>query len=211
MRKDLTDITIVIDRSGSMSSCKKDAEGGVNTFIEDQKNQPGSASLTIVQFDSVYEFVCKGAPIKDAPKFTLNPRGSTALLDAIGRAVAETGERLAAMKESDRPGLVIFVILTDGEENSSREFRMPQIKEMIEHQTNKYGWQFVFLGANQDAFSTAGGLGISAANASNYSEQKTSGALWATSNNVSSSRAAVSRGLAPSMGYTDQQRQEMSK
>lgn len=209
MRNDLTDITIVIDRSGSMSSCKTDAEGGVNTFIEDQKKQPGSANLTLVQFDSVYEFVHNGVPIKDVPKFELKPRGSTALLDAIGRSVTETGERLAKMPEKDRPGLVVFVILTDGEENSSREFRAPQIKEMIEHQTSKYAWQFVFLGANQDAFKTAGGLGVSVANSSGYSEQKTSGALWATSNNVSRSRSMVKAGLAPDMAYSDQQRKDM--
>jgi hypothetical protein len=97
MRTDLTDITMVIDRSGSMESIRTDAEGGINTFIDSQKTEPGEALLTLVQFDTEYEFVHKGAAIGSVPKFTLVPRGSTALLDAVGRAINETGARLAAI------------------------------------------------------------------------------------------------------------------
>ena len=122
MRTDLTDITMVIDRSGSMQSIRSDAEGGINSFIEQQKQEPGEANVTLVQFDADYEFVHSGVPIRQVPAFKLVPRGSTALLDAVGRAINETGARLAAMDEVQRPGLVVFVIVTDGEENSSREF-----------------------------------------------------------------------------------------
>ena len=160
MRNDLTDVTVVLDRSGSMQSCRDDAEGGLNTFIEEQKKQPGETLFTLVQFDTEYEFVHKGKPIRDVGPCELVPRGMTALLDAVGRAIAETGERLAAMPEPDRPGLVVFVIVTDGQENSSKEYTKPQIKEMIERQQNDYKWQFTFLGANQDAFAEAHGIGI---------------------------------------------------
>ena len=91
------------------------------------------------------------------------PRGSTALLDAVGRAINETGDRLAKTPEQDRPGLVVFVIVTDGQENSSKEFSKARIKEMIDEQQKKYNWQFTFLGANQDAFAEAGGIGIRSA------------------------------------------------
>jgi hypothetical protein len=97
MRTDLTDITMVIDRSGSMSSIRSDAEGGINTFIDLQKSEPGEALLSLVQFDTEYEFIHKDVPIGNVPKYTLVPRGSTALLDAVGRAINETGARLAAI------------------------------------------------------------------------------------------------------------------
>ena len=101
----------------------------------------------------------------------------TALLDAVGRAINETGERLAKMNEQDRPGLVIFVIMTDGLENSSREFTKSQVKEMIEEQQSKYNWHFTFLGADQDAFAEAGGLGIAAAGAAQFSKGNVFGFL----------------------------------
>ena len=145
MRTDLTDITLVVDRSGSMDAIQGDAEGGVNTFITEQAKEPGEALLTLVQFDTEYEFLHKGVPIGEVPRYELHPRGATALLDAVGRAINETGERLAAMKEQDRPGLVIFVVMTDGLENSSKEFTKAQIKEMIERQQHDYNWQFTFL------------------------------------------------------------------
>ena len=163
MNSDLTDITLVIDRSGSMEAIREDAEGGVNAFVREQAKHPGEALLTLVQFDTEYDFIHKGIPVKQVPAYKLVPRGSTALLDAVGRAINETGERLANMAEPDRPGLVIFVIVTDGEENSSHEFSKARIKQMIDQQQTKYSWQFTFLGANQDAFAEAGGMGIHAA------------------------------------------------
>src|SRR4051812_13792867 len=134
MNADLTDLTLVIDRSGSMESIREDAQGGVNAFIREQAGQPGNAVLTLVQFDTEYEFVHQSVPISSVPAFELEPRGSTALLDAVGRAINETGARLTRLPAADRPGLVIFVIVTDGQENSSHEFTKTQIKDKIMHQ-----------------------------------------------------------------------------
>jgi uncharacterized protein YegL len=171
MRSDLTDITVVLDRSGSMQQCKDEAENGLAHFIEEQKSVPGSALFTLVQFDTSYEFVHRGVDIKTVGRHRLVPRGMTALLDAVGRAINETGQRLRALPEAERPGLVVFVILTDGYENSSHEFSRAKIKEMIEHQQNVYKWQFTFLGANQDAFAEAGHLGIPQDAAANFEQQ----------------------------------------
>jgi len=210
MRSDLTDITLVVDRSGSMQSIREDAEGGVNAFVLEQAKHPGEALLTLVQFDTEYEFLYRAKPIKEVPPYTLMPRGNTALLDAVGRAINETGERLAKMPEEDRPGLVIFVILTDGQENSSKEFAKLQIKEMIERQQSQYNWQFTFLGANQDAFAEAGGIGINAASAANYSPDKVGAALRGTCLMVSRMREQCSAGEAVSNEFTDTERQDMT-
>ncbi len=171
MKQDYTDINIVLDRSGSMQSIKNDTIGGFNAFLEAQKTVPGEASISLVQFDNVYEVVYQALALGDAPELTATtfvPRGSTALLDAIGRAINATGARLAAMAETDRPSKVIFVILTDGYENASQEFTAVQINQMIQHQRDAYQWEFVFLGANQDAITTASQLGIQAGNAMSY-------------------------------------------
>lgn len=209
MRTDLTDITIVMDRSGSMSSIRDDAEGGLNSFIEEQKQQPGDATFTLVQFDTEYEFVHKAVPISSVPRCDLRPRGNTALLDAVGRAITETGERLSATKEEDRPGLVVFVILTDGMENSSREFSRDKIKEMIEHQQTNYNWKFVFLAANQDAFATGGAMGICRGTSTNYRAEKTSAGIVLTSAKLAKARTDMSGGLAPDMNFTDGERQSL--
>lgn len=209
MRQDFTDITMVIDRSGSMESIKAEAEGGINSFIEEQKKQPGEAVFSLCQFDTEYEFVHKGIPIKDVPRFHLVPRGWTALLDAVGRSIAETGERLSKMEESQRPGLVVFVIVTDGAENSSKEFTKQKIKEMIETQQNQWKWQFTFLGANQDAFAEAGALGIKTSGIANYAD---AGCAFAgAAKNVSRMRGAVASGLVPDNAYTEEEREAMSK
>ena len=171
MRDDLTDINIVLDRSGSMQSVRTDTIGGFNTFLKSQKEAAGEATLTLAQFDDRYETVHDGKNIQDIPELTMEtfiPRGWTALLDAIGRTINSTGARLAAMPEEERPGRVIFVILTDGYENYSKEFKKEQINEMIEHQTDVYQWDFVFLGANQDAIQTGVGMGILAGNSMTY-------------------------------------------
>lgn len=211
MKSDFTDITIVLDRSGSMAQCREEAENGVNHFIEEQRKAPGRCLLTLVQFDTEYEFVHRGVAISEVPKFHLVPRGWTALLDAIGKAINETGERLASMKEEDRPGLVVFVIVTDGLENSSKEFSKNQIKAMIEMQQSKFSWKFTFLGANQDAFAEAGGMGISRDASAQYTPTRAYAAFSAASNNVKRMRAASAEGLCASSGYTDEERTAMSE
>ena len=202
MRAELTDITVVLDRSGSMQVCQSDSEGGLNRFIEDQKKQPGEAVFTLVQFDTEYEFVHRAIPIQTVPHCPLVPRGNTALLDAVGRAIVETGERLSKMNEADRPGLVVFVILTDGEENSSREFTLEKVREMISHQQSVYKWQFTYLGANQDAFAEAGSLGIVGA-AANITNQ-THAVGWASASaNMGRMRKSARTLSAVVNEYTD--------
>ena len=210
MRSDLTDITLVVDRSGSMEQVREDAEGGVNSFIAQQAKEPGQALLTLVQFDTEYEFLHKGVPISQVPKYELVPRGMTALLDAVGRAINETGERLAKMNEGDRPGLVVFVVMTDGLENSSKEFSKATIKEMIERQQQQYNWHFTFLGANQDAFAEAGGMGIYAAGVANCAIDKLDVAYRMTGAKVSRMRKQRSDGATVCNAFTEQERKEMT-
>lgn len=175
MKQDLTDISIVLDRSGSMESIRNDTIGGFNTFLKTQQEAPGEANLTLVQFDDRYEVVHNGIRVQDVPELTaltFVPRGYTALLDAIGRTITDTGTRLSALSEDQRPSKVIFVILTDGEENASKEFTRDKINEMIKHQTEAYNWDFVFLGANQDAIQVGTSIGIMAANSLSYAANK---------------------------------------
>lgn len=206
MRADLTDITVVLDRSGSMASVGTDTRGGFDSFVHEQLKAKGDAVLTLVQFDNHYEFVYRAKKLRDVPKLEFIPRGSTALLDAIGRAINDTGERLKEIQESERPGHVIFVILTDGQENDSKVFTKSKINEMISHQQDVYKWQFVFLGANQDAIQEAANLGISSLNAMNYSHtgRGINSAFESTSANLSSLRS----GKAVNMNYSASQKQD---
>lgn len=185
-----TEILVITDRSGSMSPVVDDMIGGYNAFIEDQRKVPGEARVTFTQFDSEYEVVYSGKPLAEVPlldRSTYVPRGSTALLDAIGRTLNEQGQRIAAEKWAD---LVIVCIITDGEENSSREFTLERIREMTSH-AEANGWKFVYLGANQDAIRAAQNLGMVRAMASTYdaSSVGTRAAYATTSLNVADLRA----------------------
>lgn len=175
MKENLTDISIVLDRSGSMESVRTDTIGGFNTFLKKQKEFPGEANLTLAQFDDQYEIVHNGKNIKDVPELTAEtfvPRGWTALLDAIGRTINATGERLSVLPEGERPSKVIFVIMTDGLENRSVEFTREKISEMIKHQTKTYQWDFVYLGANQDAIKVGTSFGMGKWNTMSYAANK---------------------------------------
>jgi hypothetical protein len=161
--KNKTDITIILDRSGSMDSVKTDTIGGFNSFLEGQQKIAGEAALSLVQFDDQYEAVYIDKNINIADKLTdatFQPRGMTALYDAIGRTVNAVGQRLAALTENERPDKVLLVIMTDGFENSSREFNAAKIAEMINHQRSFYKWEFMFIGANQDAVLSAKEIGL---------------------------------------------------
>lgn len=160
MKQGKTDIVVLLDRSGSMATIRKDMEGGFDSYIADQRKIPGECSVTLAQFDDVYEVVYAGKPLAEVPPLSLEPRGWTALLDAFGRLIDETGTRLAALTEEERPERVLFVVITDGQENRSRELTKEAIFERVKRQTETYGWQFVYFGANQDAIAVAAGLGI---------------------------------------------------
>ena len=195
MKKDLTCIAVVLDRSGSMAPRRNDVVGGFNSFLREQKAQPGDAIVTLVQFDHEYEIVHDGIPLKEVPELTARtyaPRGNTALLDAVGRAINTVGAKLAATKEKDRPGRVICLIVTDGEENASHEFTKEQIKQMILHQREVYNWDFVFLGANVDAFAEASALGVAFSKGFVASVQGVRDLWQGTSHAIRSYRSGVS-------------------
>ena len=162
-----THITLVADRSGSMAAVRSDAEGAINSFISEQKKVEGKATLLFVEFDAPfggdknwYHIVHDG-DLQQAPTYHLAPRGNTALLDATGLAIVRTGEKLAALPEDQRPSRVIFVIQTDGQENSSRDWDWGKIQETIKHQTEEYNWQFVFLGMGADSWDQGMRMGVS--------------------------------------------------
>lgn len=203
MKTNHTDITMVLDRSGSMARVAADTIGGVNQLLKDQRAAPGTASITLHQFDDVYETVIKETDVKNAPDLTdktFVPRGSTALLDAIGRAIAETGARLGHKPEAERAGKVVFVIVTDGQENASTEHSRENVLRAITHQRDKYAWEFVFLGANQDAIATATSIGVASGNAMTYAHNAvgTAAAFASTSNNLRKMRS----GHAVTMSYS---------
>ncbi len=212
MKANYTDITIVLDRSGSMQNIKDDTIGGFNAFLQEQQAVPGQATLTLVQFDHEYEVIYQAvtlAEVKPLDGRSFIPRGNTALLDAMGRTINSLGERLAAMAESERPEKVIFVVLTDGQENSSQEFNVKQVKYLIEHQRENYAWEFVFLAANQDAIITAKAMGIAQGNALTYAANSagTSAALSSLSSNMTNYRCGLTRGVS----FSDLDRAEQTK
>jgi hypothetical protein len=155
-----TEILCILDRSGSMAGIVADSIGGFNTFLKGQKELPGQARVSLFLFDHEYLPIYTARDVREAPALTAEtyiPRGGTALLDAIGRTIAEQGARIGGELWADN---VVCVILTDGQENSSREYKQHQIATTIKHLENAGKWAFVYLGANQDAFQVAGSLGI---------------------------------------------------
>lgn len=171
MKKNLTEMVFILDRSGSMQNLTSDTIGGFNSMIENQKNESGEAFVTTVLFDDSYEVLHDHVNINEIKPITNKEyyaRGCTALLDAIGKTINSVGSRLSATSENERPDKVIFVITTDGMENSSIEFNKKTVKEMIEHQQDKYSWTFMFLGANMDAVGEAASLGINTDFAKTY-------------------------------------------
>lgn len=171
MKENLTELVFILDRSGSMSGLEEDTIGGFNSMLNKQKREVGDALVTTVLFDNDYELLHDRLNIKKIKAITNREyyvRGSTALLDAIGATINKIGKALSDTKEEDRPDKVIFVIITDGMENSSTEYSLSKIKEMIDHQKNKYSWDFMFLGANIDALKTASDFGIDEDRAANF-------------------------------------------
>ena len=185
---DLTLIAVLVDRSGSMAQWREDMEGGLNAFVESQASEPGDAEITLAQFDTKYELVWPLCAIKDAPKYTLTPRGCTALLDAMGRFITEVGEELAKRDEADRPGKVIVCIVTDGLENSSKDWTRDKVKALVEQQCSQWGWEFVFLGADMDAVQEGASLGIPQTSSLTFDKANARDAYSMTSNWVSTVR-----------------------
>jgi uncharacterized protein YegL len=170
MNKNLTEIIFLLDRSGSMAGLESDTIGGFNGFIKKQSQLEGETLVTTVLFDDEYEVLWNGIAANQA-KLTEEEyyvRGSTALLDAVGKTILDVGYRFSKTSEEQKPGKIIFVITTDGQENASKEFTYKKVKELIGHQQEKYNWEFIFMGANIDAAKEAESIGITMDNAYNF-------------------------------------------
>jgi uncharacterized protein YegL len=171
MKKNLTEIVFILDRSGSMAGLEDDTIGGFNAMIEKQKREPGEAFVSTVLFDNECQVIHDRLDIQKVEPMTRKDyyvRGCTALLDAVGGAIHHIGNVHKYAREEDRPEKTLFVITTDGMENASQRYSYDRVKKMIEHEKEKYGWEFLFLGANIDATREAARFGIDADRATNY-------------------------------------------
>lgn len=176
MKKNLTELVFILDRSGSMSGLESDTMGGYNSMIKKQKEEEeGDVNVTTILFDDQVERLDDRIPIQDIKPMTSKEyyvRGCTALLDAIGATISYMGNVQKNIKPDDKAKKVLFIITTDGYENSSKEYSYDKVKKMIERQKKRYDWEFLFLGANIDAISTAEKFGISEEFATNYVPDK---------------------------------------
>ena len=180
MKKNLTELVMILDRSGSMGGLESDTIGGYNSMLKKQREEDGEVLVSTVLFDDRSEVLYDRVPLEKMPQMTEKEyyvRGCTALLDAVGGAIRHIGNVHKYAREEDRPEKTIFVITTDGLENASREYSYGRVKKMVEQQKEKYGWEFLFLGANIDAIETAGRFGISADRAANYNSDREGTAL----------------------------------
>ena len=184
MKKNLTEIVFILDRSGSMAGLEKDTIGGFNAMIEKQRKEAGEAVISTVLFDNYSDVIHDRLTLDQIPQLTEKEyfvRGCTALLDAVGGAIHHIGNVHKYAREEDRPEKTIFVITTDGMENASRNYNYDRVKAMIERQKGKYGWEFLFLGANIDAAREAARFGIGADRAANYhADHEGTGVIYET-------------------------------
>lgn len=181
-------IGILVDRSGSMSMIAKDMQGGINTLLEEQKLAHGFCEASIAQFDTEYEVVTSTRDVHNVAPYELRPRGRTALNDAVGRFITDIGAHLSTRREYQRPGKVVIVIVTDGYENSSKEWTSTMIKDLIIRQREQWQWEFLFLGKDIDSFAVADSFGIHSDYTMDFRNAPV--AMAATSSNLSAYRAA---------------------
>ena len=216
-----THISVLSDKSGSMEQIRADAEGGINAFIRDQqkttkKIKGGRATLSFVEFANsshyVYDFVDL-AEVPD-PAYKLRPSGGTALVESMVKFINNTGQRLASLPEAIRPGAVLFVVTTDGEENSSgSDYTSEQLKKLVKKQTDKYGWKFLFLAANQDAFAAANAYGFNKGATINFNATAAGAQnVYASTSGLTSSyrtlaAAGASDTALASVGYSTEDRE----
>ncbi len=201
-----TEIAFILDRSGSMQSIRQDTIDAFNTFLRDQQAAPDQARFTLVFFETETDVRHVSIPIAEVVPLDLEtyvPNGGTALLDAIGETIDKLGQRLATIPEADRPEQVTIAILTDGEENSSRHYNWHQIADRIKHQTEKYAWEFLFLGAGPDTIASAARMGIEYARIAPFVSDKSG---------IEASMASISKKVLASRakkhGYASQQQLE---
>jgi hypothetical protein len=209
----LTHLYFLLDRSGSMTSIAAETRAGFDAFVAEQRTVPGRCRVSLSQFDDEYEEVYVDRDLALVPPLDLAPRGSTALLDSLGRLIVTAGERLAALPEPERPGTVVVGVMTDGYENASKDWTHPRIKQLIAHQTDVYGWRFMYLGADQDAIEEGMKMGFAAARSMTYARGSADKALASLSKNVGAYRAAKGAHLPDALadlelGFKDDQRDE---
>lgn len=202
-KPNFTHIVAILDKSGSMKPVQDDTIGGFNTFLDEQKKVPGEATLTLVQFSDKCQTTYSDVPLAHVAlltKDTYCPNGWTALNDSLAKTINDVGMKLAAKPEHDRPSKVVFLIMTDGAENTSKEFGgtlgLAKVSEMVKHQKDKYSWDFVFMGANMDAFATGISYGIPSTYAINYTSDKLGSynAFKSASRGMTASRLVASAG-----------------
>lgn len=205
MKSNYTKIVFVIDRSGSMIKIRTDMEGGFKTFIAEQKKANlGKCDVSVYQFDDVYESVFENKDINEVPEYSLHPRNMTALYDAIGKTINRVGQQLSDLNENDRPDKVMMVIITDGLENSSTEFNDKKVRELVKHQSEKYNWQFSYLGSNQDAWAVGSTLGINKASTLTYaSNSKGVESSWESLTRATVTFRACADTQSAVLAYTD--------
>lgn len=194
-----THLLTIVDRSGSMYPVQEDMRGALNEFFKSQAEAEGKCLVDYVQFDGTVEYVYRDKPVAEATAI-LEPRGSTALLDAIGLAVTDLGKRFAEMSEDERPGTVVVAVVTDGYENSSREWTAETIKALIEQQEDQYNWDFTFLGANMDAVAVGGAYGFKAEKSLTYNTAFAGATAQSLSAHVHRTRSG------DKTGYTSEER-----
>lgn len=199
-------ILFIIDRSGSIKDIRSDMQGGFEHFVREQIKAGEDAGIettaTLWQFDTEHEQVFDAVPLSELLAYRIQPRGGTALLDAVGNAVVREGEKLAVLPEDERPGDVVVLVATDGLENSSKEWTKPRVRDLLTEQQEKYGWSIIYNGANQDSFAEAGSIGVAAGAVMDFNAtpQGTQGSWEAAS--AMSVRAVKSGSYA----YTDEER-----
>lgn len=195
----LTQVLLVVDRSGSMSGVANDMRGAIDEFFSQQAALDGECVVDYVQFDDTYEVVYTDRPVAEA-KSELNPRGMTALLDAVGKSVTDLGVKLKNQNESERPGTVIVVVVTDGYENSSKDWTREGVAQLIKQQEETYKWEFTFLGANMDAVAVGQSFGFQADNSLTYATANAGETFASLSSYVTRSRKGSNE------GYTQDER-----
>lgn len=212
--KQYTDLTVLLDRSGSMSSIKNVMESSLNELFIKHRQTP-STRVSLVQFDTdnPYEIVFENRPITEVPKVVISPRSGTPLIDTLCKAIDRTGERLANMNYSDRPDQVLFVIITDGQENSSKEFKKQDVQSRIRKQRDDYKWVFSFLGADEAGMNEALTWGLNRDHTVYFNAINAADLLdsWAVKSTTYTSNDTRSRGSAASLNYSTDEREKLAK
>jgi hypothetical protein len=207
----LTHLVFLLDRSGSMQSIASDVVGGFEAFVAEQRSGEGLCTATLAQFDNEYEVVYRGIAVGQVPPLALFPRGMTALHDSMGKLITDTAAEINALPEDNKPGTVIVAIMTDGLENASREWRRPDIKALVEQQTNDHGWDFLYMGADQDAVEVGRGLGVKEGQSVAWAKDKSRDTMLTVSENVRGYRnARMANPAAPMPEFTDAQRKHLA-